>query len=107
MGVYHGKRGSGISVEANVKVGPVTNLGLTQIQGGKSKMIISEGQAVKGQLLTIGNTATHVKFAEKPAAYMDKWFAHAPTHHFALSVGHNAGLLTKTAKLLGIEYVTI
>ena len=27
MGVYHGKRGSGVSVEAHVKPGPVTTLG--------------------------------------------------------------------------------
>ena len=36
--------------------------------------------------------------------YMDKWFALAPTHHCAMSVGHNAALFEKVAKLLGIEF---
>ncbi len=39
-----------------------------------------------------------------PAQYMDKWFAEAPTHHLALSVGHNAGLFGKIAQLLEIPH---
>jgi len=32
LGLYHGKRGFGVSVEAQVRNGPVTILGLTQTQ---------------------------------------------------------------------------
>jgi L-arabinose isomerase len=67
-------------------------------------MIISEGVATDGEIMTIGNTQTHVKFSLEPDAYMDDWFANAPTHHFALSVGKNAQLFVKIAKLLKIEY---
>lgn len=35
---------------------------------------------------------------------MDKWFIEAPTHHLALSVGHNAELFSKVAKLMDIPY---
>lgn len=104
MGVYHGKRGSGVSVEAKVKQGPVTTLGITQTADGKLKMNISEGEAIDAPILMNGNTSTHIRFAEKPAEYMDKWFVEAPTHHLALSVGHNAGVFTKVAQLLGISY---
>ncbi|MFV0363555.1 MAG: arabinose isomerase [Suipraeoptans sp.] len=104
MGVYHGKRGSGISVEAKVRKGPITTLGVTQTVDGKLKMNISEGEAVDGPLLMNGNTMTHIKFAQKPAEYMDKWFAEAPTHHLALSVGHNASVFEKVAQLLNIPY---
>lgn len=38
---------------------------------------------------------------------MDEWFAQAPTHHFAMSVGHNASLFEKTAKMLGIQAVVL
>lgn len=103
MGIYHGKRGSGVSVEANVKSGPVTTLGVTQTNEGKMKMIISEAEAIKEQILMIGNTQTHIKFSTHPDDYMDRWFAEAPTHHCAMSVGHNASLFEKVADLLGVN----
>ncbi|MGN0243867.1 MAG: arabinose isomerase [Lachnospiraceae bacterium] len=104
MGVYHGKRGSGISVEAKVCPGAVTTLGITQTGDGKLKFNISEGEAIDAPILLNGNTSTHIRFKEKPAEYMDKWFAEAPTHHLALSIGHNAGLFIKIAKLMNIPY---
>ena len=36
--------------------------------------------------------------------YYIKWFALAPTHHCAMSVGHNAALFEKVAQLLGVEF---
>ena len=104
MGVYHGKRGSGVSVEAKVRSGPVTTLGVTQTGDGRLKFNISEGEAIEAPILLNGNTSTHIRFDCPPAEYMDKWFAEAPTHHLALSVGHNAGLFQKIARLLDIPY---
>ena len=104
MGVYHGKRGSGVSVEAKVKPGPVTTLGVTQTADGRLKLNISEGEAIDAPILMNGNTSTHIRFSLDPAAYMDAWFAQAPTHHCALSVGHNAELFIKVAKLLDIPW---
>ena len=107
MGVFHGKRGSGVSVEANVISGPVTTLGLTQTGAGRLRLIASEGVAVKHPILTIGNTQTHVDFGMPLDDYMDQWFQYAPTHHCAMSVGHNARLFEKVAQLLGVEYVKV
>lgn len=107
MGLYHGKRGAGISVEAKVRRGDITNLGLTQTGNGKLKFIISEGVSTAGKIMQIGNTQTPVKFKEDPDTYMVKWFKEAPTHHFAMSVGKNAGVLSKVACLLGIDSVVI
>ncbi len=104
MGIYHGKRGAGVSVEAKVRSGPVTTLGVTQTGDGKLKFNISEGEAIDAPILLNGNTSTHIRFAEKPADYMDRWFTNAPTHHLALSVGHNASLFMKVAKLMEIPY---
>jgi L-arabinose isomerase len=107
MGVYHGKRGTGVSVEAKVKSGDITNLGLTQTIDGKLKLIISEGVATGGEIMNIGNTQTPVRFDVDPDTYMEKWFKEAPTHHFAMSVGKNASLFIKVAKLLNINYVVL
>lgn len=104
MGVYHGKRGSGVSVEAKVRPGNVTTLGVTQTGDGRLKFNISEGEAIDAPILLNGNTSTHIRFAKAPAEYMDDWFVQAPTHHLALSVGHNAGLFKKIAELLDIPY---
>lgn len=107
MGVYHGKRGSGVSVEANVKPGDVTLLGVSQTIDGKLKIIISEGIAIKDQILMIGNTQTHVRFRTDPDTYMERWFIEAPIHHLAMSVGHNAALFAKVAQLLDIHYIIL
>ena len=107
MDVYHGKAGSGISVEAKVKVGPVTTLNVTQTGAGRLKMIISEGWSTDGDIMRIGNTQTPIRFAMHPDEYMDAWFNEAPTHHCAISVGHNASVLRKVSALLNVESVTL
>ena len=107
LGVYHGKQGSGVSVEAKVRTGDITNLGCTQTADGKLKFLITEAQSVDGPIMTIGNTQTPVRFLQSPDDYMDEWFAQAPTHHFAMSVGHNASLFEKTAKMLEIQAVVL
>ena len=38
---------------------------------------------------------------------MDEWFAEFPTHHFAMSVGHNGSLFEKVADVLDVPYVTL
>ena len=107
MGMYHGKQGTGVSVEAKVRTGDITNLGCTQTVDGKLKFIISEGESVEGAIMTIGNTQTPVRFKQEPDLYMEEWFTHAPTHHFAMSVGRNRPLFQKTAALLGIPAVVV
>lgn len=107
MGLYHGKQGSGVSVEAKVRSGPITTLNLTQTGDGRLKLISSEGHATNGPLMQIGNTQTPVRFREHPDAYMGRWFAEAPTHHCAMAVGHNAALFGKVGELLGVAWVTL
>ena len=107
MGLFHGKQGSGVSVEAKVRTGPVTTLNLTQTGDGKLKLISSEGASTDGPIMRIGNTQTPVRFSKHPDAYMEQWFAEAPTHHCALSVGHNAALFAKASHLMQIKHVTL
>ena len=107
LSVYHGKQGNGISVEAKVRTGDITTLGCTQTMDGRLKFIITEAESMDGEIMSIGNTQTPVKFKKDPDSYMDEWFAEAPTHHFAMSVGHNAGLFEKISDLLTIQSVTL
>lgn len=107
MGLYHGKQGTGVSVEAKVITGAITTLNVTQTADGKLKLIISEGESTNGPIMKIGNTQTPVKFKKHPDKYMQDWFMEAPTHHCAMSVGHNASLFEKVAELLGCKQVTL
>lgn len=107
MGLYHGKQGTGVSVEAKVRQGPVTTLNLTQTGDGRLKLISSEGESTDGPIMQIGNTQTPVKFRLHPDDYMARWFAEAPTHHCALSIGRNAALFEKVGALLKIAHVAL
>ncbi|WP_222708717.1 hypothetical protein [Paenibacillus sp. N3.4] len=107
MGLYHGKQGTGVSVEAKVKTGAITTLNVTQTGDGKLKMISSEGQSTNGPIMRIGNTQTPVKFRDHPDTYMSRWFAEAPTHHCVMSIGHNASLFQKVAELMDVKHVTL
>ena len=55
LGLFHGKRSYGLSVEFNVQMGPITILGMTQTADGRLKMIAAEGRSIPGSRLEIGN----------------------------------------------------
>lgn len=107
MGLFHGKQGTGVSVEAKVKTGNITTLNLTQTGEGNLKLIISEAESTDGPIMKIGNTQTPVKFSKHPDDYMTQWFEEAPTHHCAISIGHNASLFQKVGELMKIKHVTL
>ena len=107
MGLYHGKQGTGVSVEAKVRTGPITTLNLTQTGDGKLKLISSEGESTDGPIMQIGNTQTPVKFSLPPDDYMTRWFAEAPTHHCALAIGHQAALFRKVGELMAVKHVML
>jgi L-arabinose isomerase len=113
LGLYHGKRGHGISVEAQVKHGPVTILGQTQTRDGRLKWLISEGWSLPGKILRIGNTNSRLRFTPRPddafdvAGWMNRWAEQAPTHHVALGVGHVGATIQKAAKMIGLECVRV
>ena len=103
LGVYHGKRGWGVSVEFDVRHGPVTLLGLGQDRDGALSFIASEGEVVAGPLLAIGNTTSRVDFGRDPGEWVDAWSATGVGHHWSLSIGHRAADYRAAASLLGID----
>ena len=107
LGLYHGKRGYGISVEFSVKHGLVTILGVTQTAQGKLKLLVAQGESIPGARLQIGNTNSRLRFGLDPAAFMDAWCSEGPTHHVALGIGHQTEKLKKFARLMNLELVVI
>jgi L-arabinose isomerase len=107
LGVYHGKRGWGVSVEFDVTHGPVTALGLLQKRDGKFAFVVSEGVTVDGPHLRIGNTTSRVDFGCDPGEWTDAWSATGISHHWALGTGHRAAELRAVADLLGIEMIVV
>ena len=104
LGTYHGKRGWGVSVEFDVKHGPVTLLGLGQDQDGALSLVASTGTVVPGPLLQIGNTTSRVDFGRDPGQWVDDWSASGVGHHWSLSVGNRVADYRAAASLLGIDF---
>jgi len=107
LGVYHGKRGWGVSVEFDVTHGPVTTLGVGQERDGTLTFIASEGEVVGGPLLEIGNTTSRVDFGCDPGRWTDAWSASGVGHHWALAVGHRVADFRAAADLLGVPFIEI
>lgn len=104
---YHGKPGSGASVEFKIKEGPITMLSITSTYEGKFKFVIAEGESVHGRIPPTGNTNTRGFFKPDVRTFLTRWVAEGPTHHFALGVGHHAKSIQDIADVLGIESVVI
>ncbi|MEV6902199.1 L-fucose/L-arabinose isomerase family protein [Amycolatopsis sp. NPDC051372] len=107
LGVYHGKRGWGVSVEFDVQHGPVTLCGLGQLRDGTFVLVASEGEVVPGPLLQIGNTTSRVDFGCDPGEWTDAWSATGVNHHWALGTGHRVAELKAVADLLGLELTVV
>jgi L-arabinose isomerase len=105
--LYHGKRGAGLSVELQVRYGPVTIVGCTQTHDGRLKLLVAEGESIPGATFRIGNTNSRLRFAAPPAEFFEAWCAEGPTHHVALGVGHVAAEVVRVARLLGLEATVV
>lgn len=104
---FHGKPGSGASVEFKIKEGPITMLGITQNAHGEFKFVIGEGYSKKGPIPPTGNTNTRGFFEPNTRDFIKRWVMEGPTHHYALGIGHHADTIAKIAKVLGIEFVIV
>jgi len=107
LGVYHGKVGSGLSVEMSVKNGPVTLLSVVQRVDGTLMLLVAEGESVAGPILEIGNTNSRYKFSIGARNFMNNWNQHGPAHHCAVGIGHIASKIDKLGKLIGMEVVKV
>ena len=107
LSVYHGKRGSGIGVEFQLRNGPVTCVGVTQTYTGRFKFVVAEGESLPGSIPETGNTNTRCRFPPDVGSFVENWSMEGPTHHFALGVGHIAHLVEGFCRCWGIECVEV
>ncbi len=106
LSVYHGKPGSGLSIQMTVKNGPVTILSVVDTKMGVV-LLTAEGESVPGPILEIGNTNSRYRFGTGARYFVDRWSRVGPAHHCAVGVGHLAGKIQKLGKLLEISTIQI
>jgi L-arabinose isomerase len=104
---YHGKPGSGASVEFQLREGPITMMSIGQTARGTFKFVIAEGMSERRPIPPTGNTNTHGRFGKNVRRFLCDWVREGPTHHFALGVGHHAESLVRIADCLGLESVVV
>lgn len=107
LDVYHGKVGRGLSLEMSVRNGPVTLLSVIESENGRLRLLIAEGESVRGPTLEIGNTNSRYSFPLGARAFVNEWNRHGPAHHCAIGVGHIAGKLKKFGALLGLDSIQV
>jgi L-arabinose isomerase len=107
LGVYHGKIGSGLSIEMSVKHGPVTLVSVAEDGHGRLRLVVAEGESVPGPILEIGNTNSRYRFPIGARGFIEQWNSHGPAHHCAIGVGRKSAVLEKLAALLKIECVRV
>ena len=104
---YHGKAGSGASVEFQLRKGPITILSINQDGHGKFRFVIGEGISREGEIPATGNTNTRVTFGSDTVDFLKRWSMAGPTHHFAMGCGNYAGALEKLGKILNLDTFVI
>lgn len=103
LAVYHGKVGSGLSVEMSIKHGPVTLLSVVEHKDKGFTLLVAQGESRPGDILEIGNTNSRYAFSLGARGFVEAWNAEGPAHHCAIGVGHIAPTLHKLAKLLELN----
>jgi L-arabinose isomerase len=101
--VYHGKVGSGLSVEMSVRHGPVTLLSVVEDSQGKLIFVVAEAESVAGPILEIGNTNSRYRFKIGARKFAEAWNSFGPAHHCAVGIGWIADKIRKLGQLVGIE----
>ena len=104
--IYHGKPGKGLSIQMTVKAGKVTLLSVCEGKEGIF-LLATEGEAVQGPILPIGNTNSRYRFTCGARSFIDRWCKAGPSHHCAIGIGHRLSELKKLAFLLGIPLIII
>ena len=104
---FHGKVGSGLSVEMSVACGPVTLLSIVEDAVTGFRLVVAEGESVPGKILKIGNTNSRYRFTLGARGFVEAWNSFGPAHHSAIGIGHLSSVLEKAAFLMGMSYTQV
>ena len=104
---FHGKSGSGVSVEFNLKTGPISLLSCSVGRDGELKLISAVGESMPGAIPQTGNTNTKCHFSVSATQFVEKWCEAGPTHHLALGVGNRTAEIELFARMAGISLTKV
>jgi len=104
---FHGKPGSGISVEFKLKTGDISLLSCSVAADGNLKLIASSGKSIEGAIPQTGNTNTKCRFDIPVTEWIEKWCSAGPTHHLALGVGNHIKEIELFSKMSGINLIKV
>ena len=104
---YHGKSGSGVSVEFSLKAGPVTLLSIGCTENGRFRFVAARGTSIKGRIPQTGNTNTRVRFDMPVTEFIAKWCRSGPTHHLALGTGDHIESIRHLAAMLDVDLTVV
>ena len=107
LGLMHGKKGYGVSVEFSIKHGPLTMVGISVDEEGKYSLVTAEGESQEGWTPPIGNTLTRGYFGQSVAEFIENWCRTGVCHHQSLAVGHCADMVEKFGKLMGMDTIKV
>ncbi len=100
---FHGKSGAGVSVEFNLKTGPISLLSCSVDRMGELKLINAVGESMPGAIPQTGNTNTKCHFSVSATEFVERWCEAGPTHHLALGVGDHTKEIELFARMAGIK----
>ena len=100
LGLYHGKRGHGGSVEFSLRTGPITMLGLSSDVNGHFHFVGAEAESQRGPVPQMGNTWTRAFVKSNINKFVVDWAKAGNTHHLSLCLGHQAGVIEKLTSTL-------
>ncbi len=103
LGLYHGKRGHGLSVEFSIRKGDVSIVSRGTDAQGAFKFVVAESQSVPGPLPKIGNSITRGYFGPDVAAFLRDWAMRGVPHHMSLCVGHVASMMKKLGRAMDMD----
>ncbi|MDZ7605632.1 MAG: L-fucose/L-arabinose isomerase family protein [Cyclobacteriaceae bacterium] len=104
--IYHGKPGKGLSIQMNVKNGPITLLSVVDGKEGIF-LLVAEGESIEGPILQIGNTNSRYQFPIGAKEFINQWSKQGPAHHCAIGLGHIADKIEKLGQILNMKVVQI
>jgi L-arabinose isomerase len=104
---FHGKPGSGVSVEFKLKNGPISLLSCSVGADGKMKLISACGESIPGDIPQTGNTNTKCRFSVPVAEFVERWCEAGPTHHLALGIGDRSREMELFARMAHLPYTKV
>lgn len=100
---FHGKPGTGVSVEFKLKTGPISLLSCSVGRDGRMKLISATGESMPGAIPATGNTNTKCRFKVSATEFVERWCSAGPTHHLALGIGDHTAELDIFARMMDIK----